>query len=325
MKFLKPILSIFAIAVIASCGNANSSSSSAPAPTDSTVTTEQETEEEEVSGIRVPDIKLDSLGKIHEDNSYNLFSRYDNQIALSPNGIPVIAPYNAYGLENTKGIKKVKVLSLFFHVVKKGDKYYDWETDSVKIALKDTRVYECEAIPYIEFYEYDSQGRIIKYGYGDAFENLFYSFVKFQYGAAGKFKYKYEIIDDDSVSPYSPIIINGTWDGKEWTEEIQKWNDDNKKLNDPIRYILRPISGHSDFFTTNTVEGNHPIDLRYRFQDGVLGGAKLGGIISDETLKNHDDAKIIKEDKDSHGNYRNVTVISSDYCNQEIQYEITYR
>lgn len=323
MKFLKPILSIFAIAVIASCGNANSSSSSAPAPTDSIVTTEQETEEEEVSGIRVPDIKLDSLDEINYDNLYCLFRYYENQMLLSSDGKPVISPVNTYGLVNTKRIKKVDIHSQFYHLVKKGEKYYDWKTDSGKIAVKDTKVYECEATPYLEFYEFDTQGRIVKYGEGhDVYNNYFYQFITYKYQPNDIVTYKYEIKENDA---YSSIIINGKWDGSVWTEEIQEWDYENNNFKAPIKYILKPLSGHPDFFTINTVEGNHPIKLKYRFPSGVLNGCKPGEIISDEALSNDEDINIIKEDKDSHGNYRTVTIVDLSGCNQEIQYEITYR
>lgn len=318
MKTLKPILSLFAITAIA-CSNTNSSASSTLTPTDSAVTTEQDAEE--VSGIRVPDIKLDSLGEIHDKNLLNLFS-YDTNIRFSTDGKPVVTLYNSHGLENTERIKRVDIQSLYYHMVKKGDEYYDPETDSGKTAEKDIKVYECESGPYSEFYEFDSQNRLIKYGYGcDFHENSFYIFVSYKYGADGNFSYKYEQKDTEAT----PFIVNGKWDGAVWTEEIQMLDESQNKFNSPITYALRPVPGHPGFFTVNTLDGNNPISIAFRHPYGyLLRRLKPGETIFEERLKK-DNYEKIKEDKDSHGNYRKVTVIDPDGCNQEIHYTISYR
>ncbi len=209
---------------------------------------------------------------------------------------------------------------LYYHLIKKGDKYYDWKTDSTKTATEDTLIYECESTPFSEFYEYDPQGRIIKLGYGyDVYDSSYYELVSFKYGADGNFSY----ISEDKLE--DQVIINGKWDGAVWTEEIQMLDESQNKFNSPITYALRPVPGHPDFFTVNTLDGNNPISIAFRHPDGyLLRRLKPGETIFEERLKK-DNYEKIKEDKDSHGNYRKVTVIDPDGCNQEIHYTISYR
>lgn len=316
--FMKTRAIFLATAVIAlsSCANAGTRQSETSGSDFDSVAASELADEE--TGITVPSIEVvkDTACIVQFLFDYGI-----NRLKASSDGKPVIFTVDSLGLENPEGVKHVVKSVSYYSQLRKGDKYYDPATNTQKILKEDTEVMSEESLPYTETYDFDANGRLIKFKY-ECFEDD-EQVVTFDYRPDGSFSYKVELKESDA---FPNTKVYGRWNGKVWEEEILGWDYSKEQYKPSVSYAMEKQIVHPGFFTVEPVKGGKTEAILYRQSDGsFISNLTPGEKIPSDWLNGSDKGnRITRENKDSHGNSLKVKEYDSHNSAPETKYKITY-
>ena len=305
-----------AVMAFSSCANAGTRQSETSGSDFDSVAASELADEE--TGITVPSIEVvkDTACIVQFLFDYGI-----NRLKASPDGKPVIFTVDSLGLENPEGVKHVVKSVSYYSQLRKGDKYYDPATDTQKILKEDTEVMSEESLPYTETYDFDANGRLIKFKY-ECFEDD-EQVVTFDYRPDGSFSYKVELKESDA---FPNTKVYGRWNGKVWEEEILGWDYSKEQYKPGVSYALEKQMVHPGFFTVEPVKGGKTEAILYRQSDGsFISNLTPGEKIPSDWLNGSDKSnRITRENKDSHGNSLKVKEYDFHSSAPETKYKITY-
>ena len=305
-----------AVMAFSSCANAGTRQSETYGSDFDSVAASELADEE--TGITVPSIEVvkDTACIVQFLFDYGI-----NRLKASPDGKPVIFTVDSLGLENPEGVKHVVKSVSYYSQLRKGDKYYDPATDTQKILKEDTEVMSEESLPYTETYDFDANGRLIKFKY-ECFEDD-EQVVTFDYRPDGSFSYKVELKESDA---FPNTKVYGRWNGKVWEEEILGWDYSKEQYKPGVSYALEKQMVHPGFFTVEPVKGGKTEAILYRQSDGsFISNLTPGEKIPSDWLNGSDKSnRITRENKDSHGNSLKVKEYDFHNSAPETKYKITY-
>lgn len=312
----RAIFFLAAVMALNSCANAGNRQYETTGSDPNSVTVSEFADEE--PGIIVPDIEVE-----HDTACIIqfLFDYPTNCLKISPDGKPVIFTVDSLGLENPKGVKHVEKSVSYYSQLRKGDKYYDLATNTQKILKEDTEVMSEESLPYTETYDFDANGRLIKFKY-ECFEDD-EQVVTFDYRPDGSFSYKVELKESDA---FPNTKVYGRWNGKVWEEEILGWDYSKEQYKPGVSYALEKQIVHPGFFTVEPVKGGKTEAILYRQSDGsFISNLTPGEKTPSDWLNGSDKSnRITRENKDSHGNSLKVKEYDFHNSAPETKYKITY-
>lgn len=305
-----------AVIALSSCANAGTRQSETSGSDFDSVAASELADEE--TGITVPSIEVvkDTACIVQFLFDYGI-----NRLKASPDGKPVIFTVDSLGLENPEGVKHVVKSVSYYSQLRKGDKYYDLATNTQKILKEDTEVMSEESLPYTETYDFDANGRLIKFKY-ECFDDD-EQVVTFDYRPDGSFSYKVELKESDA---FPNTKVYGRWNGKVWEEEILGWDYSKEQYKPGVSYALEKQIVHPGFFTVEPVKGGKTEAILYRQSDGsFISNLTPGEKTPSDWLNGSDKSnRITRENKDSHGNFLKVKEYDSHNSAPETKYKITY-
>lgn len=300
-------------AIATSCGNTSSDTSA-----DTAVPAEESPRS--VRDITVPSFSLSKPVGDSTCTTQFLFDRATNRLSVAPDGSPAIFTVDSLGLEHPRNVMTVVARTIGFIPIKKGDTYY--EDGIERTATSDMHILSEETWPYGEIYNFDRQGRLTSYYFGNYSDCNDEDVLTIDYGPGGTFTYRAEHYETDD---FPPRLISGKWDGNEWIETVFGWDYESRAFKMPVTYTLCRFGGNAMFFTITPDGESKPFEVRYRYLDGRLSlpldpGRKLSEQLPEEKLA----TMTRRTDPDPRGNSLTVTRTNPHLTSTETTLEITY-